>query len=75
MKRLIGILLLLCALVFAVSCTREPNKLVSGKPGSSSSNETLAPGGDDSGSKETGDGIVNGGANDETGWGEFHPIH
>lgn len=33
MKKLIGILLLLCALAFAVSCTREPNKLVNGKPG------------------------------------------
>lgn len=72
MKKLIGILLLLCALAFAVSCTREPNKLVNGKPGSVSSETPSTVDGSDS--KESGTKIVYGGENNETGWGELHPI-
>lgn len=72
MKKTICLLaLLLGALLFAVSCTREPKKLTGAKPQDSLSVEapSLEP------DQAVDGGIQNGGANEEEGWGPLNPIN
>lgn len=72
MKKTICLLaLLLGALLFAVSCTREPKKLTGAKPQDSLSIDVL----DDETGTVTDSGITDGGANTEEGWGKLNPIN
>lgn len=64
MKRVIAALLLaVCMMALAVSCTREPTKLE--RDGTTCESVTTVP---DAG------GINNGGANTEGDWGKLYPV-
>lgn len=67
MKKLFTVLLLVLAVaLFAVSCTRDPERFDRGETSTSEERETPESTG--------GSGIGNGGANTEEGWGELIPV-
>lgn len=72
MKRVIAALLLaVCMMALAVSCTREPTKL--DRDGTVES-VTTAPATDDTKTGDSDGKINNGGANTEDGWGALIPV-
>ena len=71
MKRLIAALLLaVCMMALAVSCTREPTKIDRNGTGES----TTVPASDDTKTGDNDGKINNGGANTEDGWGALIPV-